>query len=167
MLILSIDQGIANLGFSILKCKDNNIKKIIQSGTITTTTKEPDNKRILFLYEKLESICEKEKRNIKLLTCEKINGKIMRVQLITGILYLFSAKYNIPIIEIVPSSIKKEVCGNGRAKKEEIKKNINKIIEIKKKTTDHEIDSIAIGLTGYRKIRKKEGKYYENFKKQI
>lgn len=158
LLILGIDQGIASIGFSILKLYKSMPADpvVVEVGTFKTTNKKELSYRIKDIYEFFENIIKKYE-NLDFLTCEKLfytglrSSTIMDTNLVTGALYLLSANYNIKIKQNSPPSIKKEITGNGRATKEDIEQSIIRICEINGiidlKRTEHANDAIAIAYT--------------------
>lgn len=164
ILALGIDQGYANLGFALVKYNVHTDKyKVLTYGTITTPSKDKLEYRLLQIYDKLELILNKN--NIDLIGCEalfangdrkasgnKVRNKsssIVNTSMSTGIIHLLSAKNNIEIKMFPPTTIKKQLTGNGRAEKDDI---INVVEDLMAKQdlkvkTNHESDAIAIGIT--------------------
>ena len=67
----------------------------------------------------------------------------------TGIIYLLSSMYGIEIKDFPPTTVKKQLTGNGRADKEEIIKVVEDLMTKQglKVKTNHESDAIAIAIT--------------------
>ena len=166
MKILGIDQGLANCGFSIINIDEEDFE-ILKIGTVKTKSGEILQNRLNYIYKELDNLIKCNK-DIQLIGIEKLNGKVMTVQLITSIVYLLSYKYQIPVIELVPSSVKKEITGNGRASKKDIQESLkeNHMKDYKKRTNNHERDSISIGITCYKKIQDKKSNYYKKYEEQ-
>ena len=172
MLVFGIDQGLAHLGYSILevefkkKCtRKNFIKiydgvyiKIIESGCLLSYPNKEFTERLFKLITKLENkILEYEPDFV---CCERLffsppakgsrnkSSSIMTTNMVTGNIAYICGKHKIPFDTYSPTKVKKNLCGNGKAQKEDV---INKIKEMFKldsnsDTTDHICDSIAIGL---------------------
>lgn len=161
---LGIDQGYANLGYAIVKYNIHTNKySVILSGTITTSSKEEIQDRLLMIYNKLLEILKCN--NIDLMGCERlfVNGdrqasgnkrrnksvSIVRTNMSTGVIYLLSSQYNIMINDFPPTTIKKQLTGNGRAEKNDIIKVVEELMTKQglKVDKNHESDAIAIGIT--------------------
>lgn len=166
---LGVDQGYANLGYSVVEydiiTEEIYVKKF---GTITTSSKEELNKRFLKIYNLIKEVIL-ETSEISLIGCEKLfhnkpmnikdksnpfatrnkSASIMKANMVTGILFLISAQTNHYIKEFAPTSVKKYITGNGRAKKDELETALKEIIDKQgiKIKTDHESDSIGIAIT--------------------
>lgn len=161
--ILGIDQGIANLGYAIIcfeKNKNGDItKKLIQHKYVKTTSKFYIGTRLDFLYTELISIIKEYK--ICAIGCEKLffsqksedkstnkfrnkSASMVYTNLITGVIFLISSQRGIPVIDFTPGTIKKEICSNGRASKEEMIESIKSLFGIDYKISEHEADAIGI-----------------------
>ena len=70
----------------------------------------------------------------------------------TGVLYLIAGEQDLHIKEFVPGTVKKYVAGHGRASKEEVEEAVVSLVTglDKEISTEHEGDSIAIGITAVR-----------------
>lgn len=161
---LGIDQGIAHCGYSVIELTPSNEMNILCSGTLITSSKTELTKRIESIYQTIKTLAEKY--NVSIIGCEKLffstkqksetnpkgrnkSASIVYTNMITGILYLIAGQQNIEIKEFVPGTVKKYVTGHGKASKEDVKKAVEQIVHGLDKNieTDHEGDSIAIGVT--------------------
>ena len=134
MIILGIDPGYARLGYAILK-KDSQVEKLIASSCIETSPKEKHSERILKLAKKVEKLIEKYKPNI--LAIEKLyfttNQKTaLKVAEIKGIVLYIALKNKLKTVEYTPLEIKVAVCGYGKAPKEQVKKMVKLLLNLKK-----------------------------------
>ena len=169
--VLGVDQGYANLGHAIIKydiLEDNFAIKSF--GTIKTSTKLELNKRIFIIYNDIKNILNNNS-DISIIGCERLffnkpietksnnefsniikrnkSASIMKTNLVTGILYLLSAEFDLIIKDYAPTTVKKHIVGSGKAKKIELENSLKEIINqygIKVKT-NHESDAIGIGIT--------------------
>lgn len=159
MIVLGVDQGLANIGYALLHFRGLDDFDVIESGNIKTTPDQELKERISTIYHTIDSLFEKV--DIEVLGCERFffNAKdksltfrsatIVKTNMVTGVLFLLADKHNIPIKDFVPGTVKKKVAGHGRATKEMMiqavkERCVNHAIAIK---TDHEADAIAIALT--------------------
>ena len=107
------------------------------------------------------------KYDIDIIVCEVIyqnfgrgNGG-MRANLTTGLLYAVSIDKKIELIQIPPATVKKVVAGSGKAKKDAVIEEINKIYKENIKN-NHCADAVAIALT-YIKQKKQSIAEKEHF----
>ena len=164
IIALGIDQGYANLGYALVKYNIHTNKyNVLSYGTITTNSKDEIQDRLLVIFNKLKDIIIKN--NIDMMSCERlfVNGdrqasgnkrrnksvSIVRTNMSTGIIYLLSSMYGIEIKDFPPTTVKKQLTGNGRAYKEEIIKVVEDLMTKQglKVKTNHESDAIAIAIT--------------------
>lgn len=159
MYILSLDVGIRNLGYAILKVEDGEIS-IVESGCFTTSNKHSLIQNLGSIYDFLSSTLVKftfdyfvyeepvffHKSNIAA-SLNNVVGVILLSACHSGMngkVYCYSA-----------NEVKKAVTGKGKASKEEIQEWLKKKIKSLEKftfKTDHESDAIAIGLTHILKL---------------
>lgn len=156
MRILGIDQGIANMGYSILE--DD---KLITYGCINTTSKDFLEERFFVIYSRLKKIIEEYKPEV--VCCEKLfytspkegnrnkSASIIYTNMITGVLAALCGEFNIELRMFVPSRVKKAVCDNGKAEKDDMIAKIKSLypVESEKTKYEHVCDSIAIAFTYY------------------
>lgn len=160
--ILGIDQGIANCGYALISDGPTPHKYTVSSlGYIKTFPSDTTQKRIYIIYQELLQIIKSHR--ISMIVTENLhvgggsNKAIVNTNMITGIIYLLGSMYDIPVIEVVPTSIKKKITGSGKASKEEVyDKVMNMVIlgDNDRKINNHTSDAIALGVYG--KIIKKE-----------
>jgi len=73
---------------------------------------------------------------------------------VRGVVIYESSQAGMKILEVSPPQIKMATTGYGRADKEQIMKMVRILVEIdKSKTSDDELDAIAIALTAFAHIR--------------
>lgn len=156
MRILGIDQGIANMGYSILE--DD---KLITYGCINTTSKDFLEQRFFIIFSKLKTIIEEYKPEV--ICCEKLfytspkdgnrnkSASIIYTNMITGVLAALAGEFDIELRMFVPSRVKKAVCDNGKAEKDDMITKIKSLypVEVDKTKYEHVCDSIAIAYTCY------------------
>jgi crossover junction endodeoxyribonuclease RuvC len=150
MIILGIDPGYGRLGYAVLK-KTGGSEKLLECSCIETSPKEKHSKRILEITNKVEKIIHKRKPNI--LAIEKLyftkNQKTaLAVSEIKGIMLYLALKNNLKITEYTPLEVKVAVCGYGKASKEQVKKMVKLLLNLKKiQKHDDTTDAIALCLT--------------------
>lgn len=158
MIILGIDQGLANIGYAVLSTDDG--VRIVESGIIQTEKDPIFGRRLLLIKEKLLNVIEMYCPDLictENLFCNKPqkagrnkSAAIVQTNMATAVIFMLGAEYNIPIQQFVPISVKKKIAGSGKASKEEVEEAVKNIfgdeIDFKK---DHESDAVAIALTGH------------------
>ena len=64
MRILGIDPGLAIVGYAILDCQSNDRFELISSGSIQTMQQDCESKRLLEIFEDLDSLMKKYKPDV-------------------------------------------------------------------------------------------------------
>ncbi len=149
--ILGIDPGFDRLGVCILD-KEKTTEILVFSTCITTSKKEPFEKRLLTIGEELEKIILKYTPNelaIETLFFTTNQKTIITVAEVRGICIYLSHKHGAKIFEYSPPQIKLAIAGHGKASKEDIAIMVPRILKkpLFINTLDDEVDAIAIALT--------------------
>lgn len=160
--VLGIDQGLANCGYAFVNAEN----EIICSGTIKTDKSLSKGHRLELIEKELTKLIKKYKPEI--VSCEKLffnipnsqgrskSNAMMDVNMVSGIIQLIVAKEQITFIDFAPTTIKKLTTGNGRAKKDEVRKTVIEKTKYKP-NTEHETDAIAIAMSSISFVNNKGG----------
>jgi len=160
MIILGIDPGTATTGYGLLKInKKKNNFELVDFGWIKTPKEMESGKRLSMIYREIQTLCKDHQPDI--LSIERLffatNVKTaMAVSESTGVIKLAATRKKVPVVEYAPMQIKKEVTGSGRADKNEMKKEVRKLLNFrspKKKKThfDDVCDALAVAICHARK----------------
>jgi crossover junction endodeoxyribonuclease RuvC len=149
---IGIDPGSYKLGWCILKKEKDKIKRI-DSGNLIIG-QEPIGNRLSTIYDEIYVIT-------RLITEREIN-KATDIQMILedyfvksykgakvisqvhGVVLLAAYNQDIDVCYITPTRIKKVICGNGKATKEDVKNEIVKGFNLKHIPSDDESDAMAV-----------------------
>lgn len=152
MIILGIDPGTATTGYGVIETNGNSSVKLVKFGWIQTDKRLEANLRLKSIYQQMVRLLEEISPDI--VAIEKLffynNAKTaMKVSEAMGVLRLATVQKGIKIVEYAPLKIKSIVAQNGRAKKEEMKKAVRKILKVrapKKKKTYFDDVADALGV---------------------
>lgn len=164
MRILGIDPGYERLGIAVLEkvasAKGYGVskkEKVIFSECFKTSAKLEFNERLLLIGEEVKKIIKKYKPevlSIETLFLNTNHKTVMRVAEVRGVVIYEAARARLKIFEASPPQIKIATTGYGRANKEQIIKMVKILVEVdKSKTSDDELDAIAIALTAFAHLR--------------
>ncbi len=166
MIIFGVDPGTARVGWAVIETAG---KKTVAKtyGCIETEKTESPQARLLLIYKQLVSLLGRHKPHF--LSLEELffatNAKtVMAVGQARGVVLLAAAYHNIPVSSYSPPSVKLTICGNGRADKKDVQKQVTKLLKLKTvPKPDDTADALAIALThAYRlngnRVPKKTGK---------
>jgi crossover junction endodeoxyribonuclease RuvC len=156
--ILGIDPGFERLGVAILeKNKGDKKETVLFSECFKTSAKLEFSERLVLIGDEVKKIIKKYKPEI--LSIETLflttNQKtVMHVAEARGVVVYEAASSGLKIFEASPPQIKIATTGYGRASKEQMIKMVKILVDLdKNKTSDDELDAIAIALTAFACLR--------------
>lgn len=150
MRIIGIDPGMAIVGYSILDMEETGEITLVSSGSIQTSSKDTESKRLLEIYNDLSTILNKFKPDvagIEKLFFFKNQKTVMPVSQARGVIVLTLEQFGLEINEYTPIEVKQTLTGYGRATKDEVAKLVKICLNnctIPK--LDDTVDSIAIAI---------------------
>ncbi len=157
-IVLGIDPGFERLGIAVISKIKGQKEELLYSECFKTKSTLPFSERIGQIGEHLEEIIKKYKPSI--LGIENLffttnQTTVMRVAETRGVIIYISGKNNLSVNEYTPLQIKMAVTGYGKADKKQVMNMIPRLIKMPtNKTSDDELDAIAVGITtiAYEKI---------------
>ena len=159
MIILGIDPGTATTGFGLVETKKGKDFKLLDFGWIKTPKEDNTEVRLKSIHQQMLKLLKGSKPDI--LSIERIffatNVKTaMAVSESTGVIRLAAAQRKIPVISYTPMQIKLVVAGSGKASKDEVKKEVRKLLNFrspnhKKTHFDDVCDALAVAICHARK----------------
>ncbi len=164
MIILGIDPGTATTGFGVIKIPEDILGRkfdygmeLIGYGNIFTDKDKPMPDRLWKLSRELDSLIKKyqpEVLSIETLLLTSNQKTVMRVAEVRGVVIYEAVRAELKIFEASPPQIKLATTGYGKADKTQIVKMLKMLIKIDNfKTSDDELDAIAIALTAFAHMR--------------
>ena len=149
MKVLSIDPGLAILGWSLIRTHEDG-RHDVQFGTVETPAHLPLNTRLHRLYDELKSLCESERPDhlaIETLYFAKNAKTLAQVGHARGIVLLIASQYRMEVFEYAPRQIKLALTGNGSADKIQMQERIKRLMGLKEiPKPDDAADAVAVGL---------------------
>ena len=154
MRILGIDPGFERLGIAVLeKHKSDRRERVIFSECFKTSAKLDFSERLRLIGEEMRKIINKYEPEVLAVETLFLNTNqktVMRVAEARGVVIYEASRAGLVIFEASPLQIKTAVSGYGRASKEQVTKMVKILVEIEKnKTSDDELDAVAIALTAF------------------
>ena len=161
MRILGIDPGFERLGIAVLErnteARPQGKERVIFSECFKTSAKLEFSERLILIGEEVRKIIKKYRPEI--LAIETLffttNQKtVMRVAEARGVVVYEASNAGLKIFEATPLQIKIATTGFGRADKIQMMKMVKILVDVDKfKTSDDELDAIAIALTAFAHMR--------------
>ena len=162
MIVLSYDPAsLKNMGVAVcsIDVKTKKIKVLESYTEVFDVSLENKDRRLIVIKNVTEGLIKKHGVNV--VTIERSMGfgkHFVRNQLSegTGVIKLVACQKNVPIVEISPGTLKKQITGNGRASKKEVMEAILKMFSLDKKNLSSEHEADALGVCyAYSKIMDK------------
>ncbi len=150
MIILGIDPGLATLGYGVIEA-DNDKRKLIQFGTLTTPAGQPMPQRLRAIFQgmnQLMDIYQPEDVAFEELFFSKNITTGMAVSAARGVALVAVAQRTENLYEYTPMQIKQAVTGYGGADKHQVQQMVRMLLGMREiARPDDAADALAVALT--------------------
>ncbi len=150
MIILGIDPGLATLGYGVIEA-DNNKRRLIQFGTLTTPAGQPMPQRLRAIYQgmnQLMDIYQPDEVAFEELFFSKNITTGIAVSHARGVALLAVVQRTENLYEYTPMQIKQAVTGWGGADKHQVQQMVKMLLNMKEiARPDDAADALAVALT--------------------
>ncbi|MCX6752551.1 MAG: crossover junction endodeoxyribonuclease RuvC [Candidatus Nomurabacteria bacterium] len=162
MRILGIDPGFERLGIAVLdpalrKERGEKDHCVVFSECFKTSSKLGFSERLNLIGKEVHKIIKEYKPEILAIETLFLNTNqktVMRVAEARGVVIYEASSAGLKVFEASPPQIKIATTGYGRANKEQIMKMVKILAEMDtSKTSDDELDAIAIALTAFAHLK--------------
>jgi crossover junction endodeoxyribonuclease RuvC len=166
--ILGIDPGFERLGIAILektpsfssplpRGRSGRGERVLFSECFKTSAKLEFHERLLLIGEEVKRVIKKyqpEVLAIETLFLTTNQKTVMHVAEARGVVIYEASRAGLKIFEASPPQIKIATTGYGKANKEQVMKMVKILVQMdNSKTSDDELDAIAIALTAFACLR--------------
>ena len=150
MIILGIDPGLATLGYGVIEA-DNNKRRMIQFGTLTTPAGQPMPQRLRAIFQgmnQLMDIYQPDDVAFEELFFSKNITTGMAVSAARGVALVAVVQRTDNLYEYTPMQIKQAVTGYGGADKHQVQQMVKMLLNMKDiARPDDAADALAVALT--------------------
>ena len=150
MIILGIDPGLATLGYGVIEA-DNNKRRLIQFGTLTTPAGQPMPQRLRAIFQgmnQLMDIYQPDDVAFEELFFSKNITTGMAVPAARGVALVAVVQRTDNLYEYTPMQIKQAVTGYGGADKHQVQQMVKMLLNMKDiARPDDAADALAVALT--------------------
>ena len=150
MIILGIDPGLATLGYGVIEA-DNNRRRLIQFGTLTTPAGQPMPQRLRAIFQgmnQLMDIYQPDDVAFEELFFSKNITTGMAVSAARGVALVAGVQRTDNLYEYTPMQIKQAVTGYGGADKHQVQQMVKMLLNMKDiARPDDAADALAVALT--------------------
>ena len=150
MIILGIDPGLATLGYGVIEA-DNNRRRLIQFGTLTTPAGQPMPQRLRAIFQgmnQLMDIYRPDDVAFEELFLSKNITTGMAVSAARGVALVAVVQRTDNLYEYTPMQIKQAVTGYGGADKHQVQQMVKMLLNMREiARPDDAADALAVALT--------------------
>ena len=150
MIILGIDPGLATLGYGVIEA-DNNRRRLIQFGTLTTPAGQPMPQRLRAIFQgmnQLMDIYQPDDVAFEELFFSKNITTGMAVSAARGVALVAVVQRTENLYEYTPMQIKQAVTGYGGADKHQVQQMVKMLLNMKEiARPDDAADALAVAIT--------------------
>ncbi|HOE55394.1 MAG TPA: crossover junction endodeoxyribonuclease RuvC [Candidatus Cloacimonas acidaminovorans] len=156
MIIIGFDPGSRYCGYGLLQIES---RKVLAAGcdVIDVTRGKTLALRLKSLYENIMQILEEYHPEIAAVESIFFHRQVRSVFTLghsRGVILLALAMTDIPVVEYSPREIKKSVCGNGNASKQQVRYMINQLYPLKESPKrDDAFDALAVATCHYNRMK--------------
>ena len=160
MLAIGIDPGTAITGYGLIKEEPDGSLKIIDYGTIHTSSEMQMPDRLVELYQQLKAIIKlhsPQSGAVEKLFFARNVRTALTVGQARGVVLLALAEAGIPLYEYTPNEVKQSVTGYGAADKNQVQKMVQAILEMDSiPQPDDAADALAVAVCHLHSARLRE-----------
>ena len=149
MIILGIDPGYATTGFGVIESIQGTFR-LLNYGTITTPAGVPLSKRLVMLYDDMQTLLSSVKPDAVAVEELFFGNNVttgIGVSHGRGVILLAVEKFGSALYEYTPNQVKQAVVGYGGAEKRQVMDMTRRLLKMEKVARpDDAADAIAIAL---------------------
>ena len=152
MKVVGIDPGLADTGVGVVRGHGLRVDGFA-FGSISTSQKEVQSKRLERIYSKLVEVLRREMPDLMVVedvfSLEKYPKSGILLGKVTGVILLAGCHINVPVKEIPVREAKKVLTGNGNASKSQLEKAVRHALKLETPIRPfHASDALGLALIG-------------------
>ena len=165
MKVLGIDPGLRITGYGVVAVPerwagDSASMKILEAGIVNAKSREGIAERLRKIYQALSEVIEEFKPDV--LVIEKLYAHYAHPATAIlmgharGVVCLLSGMYDVPLVSIASTHVKKAVTGKGHAKKSQVQNMIQHEFSLARLPEPPDVaDALAVALAYLATVKKK------------
>ena len=148
MVILGIDTSLRSTGYGAISAEGSRLKTL-GYGTIRNSPKAPLTECVSHIYSRMSELLE-EYAPDSVAVESVIYGKNAMTMLVLGeargAVLAAAASRGVPVYEYEPRRMKKSVCGNGLAEKEQIQRMVKTLLNLPELPQNDAADALGLAI---------------------
>lgn len=148
-LCLGVDPGIASTGWGIVQRKPTGFARL-DSGVISTNAVLPIGTRLEIHFDGFKELLAEHAPTLVCIEAVFFNRNIkscISTASVIAVIELACIQRGTPTLQVKPQAVKAAVTGRGTSAKEQVKRNVNKLLRTEI-TSSHEADAAAAAIAG-------------------
>lgn len=151
MRILGVDPGLRVTGYGVIDGSGGRLE-LVEAGTVATNAKDGIAQRLQTIYRGIGGILEDHKPGVivleKLFAHYAHPASAIAIGHARAAICLASAEYEVPLVSVASTRVKKAVISNGHASKEQVQKAVQRYLGLKKTPHPADVsDALAIAIS--------------------
>jgi crossover junction endodeoxyribonuclease RuvC len=152
MVVLGVDPGLAATGYAVLAATKGR-PRLLDCGCARSRNGQPVEARLGAIYEDLARVLGQWRPTLAVLEGLYSDYGFPRTAIlmghVRGVICLAAHQSGARVMEVSPAEVKSALTGSGRASKEQIKRAVTRMLELRQAPkSEHVCDAIALALVG-------------------
>ena len=148
MIVLGVDTSLRSSGYGVLSVEGSKMRAL-DYGTIPNAAKVPLSQCLRKIYERITELIAAHEPDVMVIE-SVIYGKNAGTMLVLGeargAVITAAAAAGLPVYEYEPRRMKKAVCGNGLAEKEQIQRMVKTLLALSELPPDDAADALGMAI---------------------
>jgi len=154
---LGIDPGLGTTGYGVLECHSGKIE-VLDAGIICSSVKDPLPARLNELYSRLSEVIAEFSPIVmgleEVFSHYRHPATAIKMAHARGVLCLACERYDVKLVSLPATVVKKLITGNGRAGKEQVSGMVRHLLGIQEPISPDDVsDALAIAIAVYESER--------------
>jgi len=148
MIVLGIDTSLRSTGYGVLEVVGSRMK-MLECGNIRNAPKLPLTACLKAIRDKVVSLIEThhpEVMSIEAVIYGKNAGTMLLLGEARGAVLSAAADASLPVYEYEPRRMKKAICGNGLAEKEQIQRMVKTLLSLPELPQNDAADALGLAI---------------------
>ena len=148
MIVLGIDTSLRSTGYGVLEVAGSRMK-MLECGNIRNAPKLPLTDCLKAIHDKVAALIEAHKpdvMSIEAVIYGKNAGTMLVLGEARGAVLTAAAAASLPVYEYEPRRMKKAICGNGLAEKEQIQRMVKTLLALPELPQNDAADALGLAI---------------------
>ena len=148
MIILGVDTSLRSTGYGVIAVEGSRLKAL-DFGNIKNSAKAPLSACLKAIYDKISELIATYQPNeiaVEAVIYGKNAGTMLVLGEARGAVLTASVNAEIPVYEYEPRRMKKAICGNGLAEKEQIQRMVKTLLNLEELPQNDAADALGLAI---------------------